>query len=192
MRVEQMKHAIAALLLVLSATAALASPESEISAYRKSYGLPAVSVDAALNALAAKQAQAMAASGVMDHSVYAPFTQRISSYGAHAAAENIAMGTRTFSETLAMWKASSGHNANLLMGDARRIGIASATGHGRTYWALILAAPHDSHREKGGFLQVASERDAVSARTEKRGRKSSCSRDPDGMWQKLVCWLNGS
>jgi Cysteine-rich secretory protein family len=192
---DQMKHAIAALILTISAGAALASPESEISAYRKAYGLSAVAADSALNALAAKQAQAMAASGTMDHSVYAPFAQRISAYGTAAAAENIAMGTRTFSETLAIWKASSGHNANLLMGDARLIGIASATGHGRTYWALILAAPHDSRRHKGGFLQAASaggKADDAGRRSENRGTKTACSRDADGMWQKLVCWLNGS
>jgi hypothetical protein len=191
-----MKYASAVLIVALSASVALASPESEISAYRKSYGLPAVTVDPALNALAAKQANAMAARGNMDHSVYAPFAQRISAYSTSAAAENIAMGTKSFSETLAIWKASSGHNANLLMSGARRIGIASASGHGRTYWALILAAPNDSKRHKGGFLQVAGEGPSAdappketSAREEKRRTKPGCS---DGMWQKLVCWLNGS
>jgi hypothetical protein len=195
-----MKYASAVLILALSASVALASPESEISAYRKSYGLPAVTVDPALNALAAKQANAMAARGIMDHSVYASFTQRISAYSTSAAAENIAMGTKSFSETLAIWKASSGHNANLLMSGARRIGIASASGHGRTYWALILAAPNDSKRHKGGFLQVAGEAPPAaappketSAREEKRRTKAGCSREAaDGMWQKLVCWLNGS
>jgi hypothetical protein len=195
-----MKYASAALILMLSASAALASPESEISAYRRSHGLPAVTADAALNALAAKQAHAMAASGVMDHSVYAPFAQRISAYSTVAAAENIAMGTKTFSETLAIWKASSGHNANLLMGDARRIGIASASGHGRTYWALILAAPNAPKRHKGGFLQVAGEAPSAdaapkdaSARGEKHQTKAGCSRQAsEGMWRKLVCWLNGS
>lgn len=190
------RHAGAAIVLALSAGAALASPASEISAYRKSHGLSAVSEDSALDALAAKQARAMAAAGVMDHSVYASFAQRISGYGTSAAAENIAMGTKSFSETLAIWKSSSGHNANLLMGDARRIGIASASGHGRTYWALILAAPHDSKRHKG-FLQVAGEAPAAAApnqataRADKQ-RRTSCSRPADGMWQKLVCWLNGS
>jgi len=195
-----MKYASAVLILALSASVALASPESEISAYRKSYGLPAVTVDPALNALAAKQANAMAARGIMDHSVYASFTQRISAYSTSAAAENIAMGTKSLSETLAIWKASSGHNANLLMSGARRIGIASASGHGRTYWALILAAPNDSKRHKGGFLQVAGEAPPAaappketSAREEKRRTKAGCSREAaDGMWQKLVCWLNGS
>jgi hypothetical protein len=194
------KHIVAAVILALSANAALASPESEISAYRRNYGLPAVSADPALNALAAKQANAMAAQGVMDHSVYAPFAQRISAYSTSAASENIAMGTKSFSETLALWKASSGHNANLLMSGARRIGIASASGHGRTYWALILAAPSEPKRHKG-LLLVAGEapwgtgappKEAGSP-AEKHRTKVGCSRTADeGMWRKLVCWLNGS
>lgn len=193
-----MKYASAAVILALSTSAALASPESEISAYRKSHGLSAVAIDPALNALAAKQANAMAVRGAMDHSVYAPFGQRIAAYSTSAAAENIAMGTKSFSETLAIWKASSGHNANLLMSDARRIGIASASGHGRTYWALILAAPHQPKRPKG-FLQVAGEAPATAtpkeanSRAERHRTTNGCSRGgADGMWRKLVCWLNGS
>jgi hypothetical protein len=193
------KYASAAVILAFAATAALASPESEISAYRKSHGLSAVTVDPALNALAAKQAHAMATSGVMDHSVYAPFAQRISAYSTSAAAENIAMGTKSFSETLAVWKASSGHDANLLMSGARRIGIASASGHGRTYWALILAAPHEPKRHKG-LLLVAGEAGSpaaapkeASSRTERHRARPGCARDgAEGMWRKLVCWLNGS
>src|ERR1700674_3247487 len=193
-----MKYASAAVILALSASAALASPASEISAYRKSHGLSAVSADPALNALAAKQANAMAARGVMDHSVYAPFGQRISAYHTSVAAENIAMGTRSFTETLAIWEASSGHNANLLLGSARRIGIASASGHGRTYWALILAAPTEPKRHKG-FVLAAGEGPSAAATPKETGTreakrsKASCSRGAtEGMWRKLVCWLNGS
>ena len=193
------KHASVAVILALSASAALASPESEISAYRRSHGLSAVALDPALSALAAKQAHAMAASGVMDHSVYAPFGQRISAYSTTSAAENIAMGTRSFAETLALWKASSGHNANLLLGSARRIGIASASGHGRTYWALILAAPSEPKRRKdlmiaaGDGPWAAAKPKPTSARGEGQRSKTSCSRAAsDGMWRKLACWLNGS
>jgi hypothetical protein len=195
-----MKYASAAVILALSASAALASPQSEISAYRMSHGLSAVTVDPALNALAAKQANAMAARGVMDHSVYAPFGQRISAYHTSVAAENIAMGTRSFAETLAIWETSSGHNANLLLGSARRIGIASASGHGRTYWALILAAPSEPKRHKG-FMLAAGEGPSAAAtpkhastREAKQQSKFRCSRDSaaEGMWRKLVCWLNGS
>jgi hypothetical protein len=131
---------VTAVLILLATNFAFADPQSEISAYRKSHGLPPVIVDPKLTALASKQANAMAARGVMDHTVYAPFSARISSYDTTSAGENIAMGTKTFEETLAIWKASWGHNANLLLGSANRMGIASASGNGKTYWALILAA----------------------------------------------------
>ena len=36
-------------------------------------------------------------------------------------------------------------------------------------------------------------RAVVSARAEKRRTKAGCSREAaDGIWRKLVCWLNGS
>jgi len=131
---------VTAVLILLAPNLAFADPQSEISAYRRSHGLSPVTVDAKLTALASRQANAMAARGVMDHSVYAPFSTRIASYGTTSAGENIAMGTKTFEETLGLWKASWGHNANLLLGDANRMGIASTSSNGKIYWALILAA----------------------------------------------------
>jgi uncharacterized protein YkwD len=129
--------------ILLLANAAFGDPQSEISAYRESHGLSAVTVDPKLTQLANKQANAMAERGVLDHNAYASFRSRVASYGAQSAAENIAMGTRTFGDTLAVWKSSSVHNANLLLRSATRIGVASASSHGMTYWALILAAPSE-------------------------------------------------
>jgi hypothetical protein len=136
-----MKRLIAIVGLTLLATPAFADPQSEISAYRKSYGLSAVTVDPKLTELARKQANAMAERRSMDHDVYASFPSRMTSYGAASAAENLAMGTTTFGSTLTLWKFSPGHNANLLKGNVTRIGLASASSHGTTYWALILATP---------------------------------------------------
>jgi len=127
--------------LTLMSSAAWADPQSEISVYRKSYGLSAVTEDAKLTELARQQANAMAEKRSMDHNVYASFSSRITPYGSASAAENIAMGTKTFAETLGIWKSSSGHNANLLKPNVTRIGLASASRDGTTYWALILAAP---------------------------------------------------
>jgi uncharacterized protein YkwD len=138
-----MKRVILIVGLTLLTNTAYADPQSEISAYRKLYGLSAVTVDAKLTELARKQATAMAERRSLDHNVYAPFRSRMSSYGMSSAGENIAMGTRTFSDTLAVWKSSSGHNANLLLRNATRIGLASASSHGAKYWALILAAPSE-------------------------------------------------
>src|SRR5262249_17148289 len=83
---------LAAVLILLATNLVFADPQSEISAYRRSHGLSAVTIDAKLTALASKQANAMAARGVMDHGVDAPFSTRIASYGTTSAGENIAMG----------------------------------------------------------------------------------------------------
>jgi uncharacterized protein YkwD len=136
------------------ASQAFADPQSEISAYRKSYGLLAVTVDPKLTELARQQATAMAERGSMDHNLYGSFRSRMASYGAASAAENLAMGTRTFGDTFAIWKSSSGHNANLLKANVTRIGVASASRHGTTYWALILAAPPEPKQSNVKVLSI--------------------------------------
>ena len=97
-----------------------------ISQYRHEHGLSTVKTDAQLTAIAERQARAMAASGTMDHSVAGPFASRVA--GAHTgpAAENIAAGTKTWTETFLMWQAGPGHNANLLQSKADSVGIAVA------------------------------------------------------------------
>ncbi len=149
-----MQRLIAAAAFIMVASGAFADPQSEISAYRKSYGLSAVSLDPKLTELASKQANAMAERDSLDHNVYASFRSRMASYDTLSAAENIAMGTRTFGETFAVWKSSSGHNANLLSPTATRIGIASASSHGTQYWALILAAPSEPNQRRVNVLSI--------------------------------------
>src|SRR3954462_7530625 len=56
------------------AAAARADYASEISAYRRANGLSLVKADGALAAVALKQAQAMAASGTITHSVGGQFS----------------------------------------------------------------------------------------------------------------------
>jgi|SoiMethySBSTD1v2_1073268.scaffolds.fasta_scaffold264685_4 uncharacterized protein YkwD len=148
------KTLIAVASFTFFASQAFANPQSEISAYRKSYGLPAVTVDPKLTELARQQATAMAERGSIGHNVYASFGSRIASYGAASAAENLAMGTRTFGDTFAIWKSSSGHNANLLKADVTRIGVASASRQGKTYWALILAAPPKAKQSNTKVLSI--------------------------------------
>jgi uncharacterized protein YkwD len=152
---KELKTWVAVISLTLLASAAWADdPQSEISVYRKSYGLSAVTADPKLTELARQQANAMAERRSMDHNVYASFHSRIKPYGSPLAAENIAMGTKTFEETLATWKSSSGHNANLLKPNVTRIGLASASRDGTTYWALILAAPPEPPRTNIRVLSV--------------------------------------
>jgi hypothetical protein len=151
---KKWKTLIAVASLTFLASQAFADPQSEISSYRKSYGLPAVTADPKLTELARQQANAMAERRSMDHNVYASFRSRIASYGAASSAENLAMGTKTFGDAFAIWKSSSGHNANLLKPNMTRIGLASASRHGTTYWALILAGPPEPKQSNVRVLSI--------------------------------------
>src|SRR3984893_18339252 len=97
-----------------------------ISQYRREHGLPAVKTDAKLTAVAERQARAMAASGIMEHDVAGSFATRIAGASPGPAGENIAAGTKTWADTLRVWKSSPGHNANLLRADADILGVAVA------------------------------------------------------------------
>ena len=112
-----------------------------ISQYRREHGLSAVKTDAKLTAVAMRQAQAMASAGVLDHDVAGSFASRIAGTNTDSAAENIAAGTKTWADTLRMWKASPGHNANLLRSDADSLGVAVAYNHNtryKAYWAMVI------------------------------------------------------
>jgi uncharacterized protein YkwD len=112
-----------------------------ISQYRREHGLPAVKVDPKLTAVAERQAQAMARSGIMDHDVDGSFASRISGTNLVSGAENIAAGTKTWSDTLRIWKESPGHNKNLLTPGADIIGVAVARNEStsyKVYWAMVI------------------------------------------------------
>ncbi|WP_421725677.1 CAP domain-containing protein [Bauldia sp.] len=130
------------------ATVNAASAAQAISSYRRSRGLPAVTVDSKLNAIAASHSRAMARADRMAHVVRGEgsFQRRLANggYDAAIAVENIAAGHRNFNEVLAGWKASRSHNANLLKPGVTSMGIAvSYTAEGRfgNFWTLVLAAP---------------------------------------------------
>jgi len=134
----------------------LAGPAESISAFRHEHGLSTVRTDPTLMRLAREQAEAMAAANKLDHGLRASFASRIAAYSTDRAAENIAMGNTTFPATFEQWKGSTGHRANLLIRDVSRIGIASASSSGRTYWALILAATPKSRRAPPAVVEVKS------------------------------------
>lgn len=109
-----------------------------ISSYRAQHGLSPVVADAKLAEAAAVQAGAVAKAGALSHG---NFAGRMATFGIRGhAAENLSAGSPTVDGTIARWKGSTGHNANLLMPQARRVGIAKAEGprYGH-YWALVLA-----------------------------------------------------
>src|SRR5258707_12328236 len=81
-----------------------------ISQYRREHGLPAVKTDARLTAVAVRQAQAMAGSGVMDHDVAGSFANPVPSANtASAGGKNVA-GTKNWAQNLRRLRASPGHN----------------------------------------------------------------------------------
>jgi len=79
-----------------------------------------------MTAVAERQARAMAPSGMLDHDVAGSFASRIAGADTDSAAENIAAGTKTWTDTLRVRKPSPGHNANLLRADADSVGVAVA------------------------------------------------------------------
>ena len=123
---------------------------SMISGYRGNSGLGPVAVDPELMRLANEQANAMAASGKVDHDVGHPFADRIrkSGYAASVAVENISAGYHTLAEAFSGWRDSPPHRDNMLNGSVTRIGIAAVytpKSKYKVFWALILAAPGARH-----------------------------------------------
>ena len=130
-----------------------------ISQYRREHGLPAVKTDAKLTAVAVRQAQAMASTGVMDHDVAGSFASRVAGTNTVSAAENIAAGTKTWADTLRIWKASPGHNTNLLRPDADSLGIAVAYNENtryKAYWAMVIGRKEVKRRPERMAASPAS------------------------------------
>jgi uncharacterized protein YkwD len=111
-----------------------------VSQYRTGQGLPAVVADPTLNRAAEVQARAVAEAGALSHG---QFASRMSSFGINGySAENLTAGSKTVEQAIVRWKNSPGHNQNLLMPEARRIGIAYASSPGagyEHYWVMVLA-----------------------------------------------------
>jgi uncharacterized protein YkwD len=140
-----------------------------ISEYRREHGLPTVKTDPRLMAVAQRQATAMASSGIMDHDVAGSFASRISGANVVAGAENIAAGTRTWADTIRMWKGSPGHNKNLLTPGADLVGVAVAHNENtryKVYWAMVIARRDTKHRPGRGVDDFADSPSGGSSVTE--------------------------
>jgi cysteine-rich secretory family protein len=170
-------------ILAITATLARADDMAEmISRYRREHGLSAVKTDPQLTAVAERQAKAMAASGIMDHSVAGAFSTRISGVNTNRAAENIAAGTKTWAETLRMWQNSPGHNANLLQAHADSVGVAVARNEQTRYkifWAMVIAEKAPKEKElrvaapaKGKEPKVAAQKKVAERRASSEGSDS--------------------
>jgi hypothetical protein len=176
-----------------------AAAQAAISHYRAEHGLPAVTVDPKLMALAAEQARAMANADELEHDVGRSFQARVASYNPDVAVENIAAGTRTFAATLDLWKHSPGHDANLRREGVTRFGIASAPAPGSRYkvfWSLIMAGtkPHHGLRTARGpaIMHAAPNQGPVvrvhAERTE-RAVPPEHSADSSGVVATVKGWL---
>lgn len=123
-----------------------------LNAYRASNGLGAVRPDPRLMGMAQRQADAMAKSNSLSHDAAGSFGARVESAGLNSAraAENLGGGYYSTEEAFAGWRQSSAHNANLLMREASRYGIALAkdprTSYG-AWWVLVVAADPEPRRE---------------------------------------------
>ena len=125
-----------------------AAAASMISGYRINNGLPAVTLDPALTAMAQAQAEIMAQRDKLEHNVKKPFVTRLKAagYDAKRAAENVGAGYHTLAEAFSGWRDSKSHNANMLLAGATRMGIAAVytpASKFKVYWTLIVAEPEE-------------------------------------------------
>ncbi|RDJ26663.1 CAP domain-containing protein [Bosea caraganae] len=128
-----------------------------LNAYRAGRGLGPVRLDPLLTAMAQRQADAMAASNNLSHDAAGNFFSRVAAAGLDTvrAGENLGGGYYSTEEAFAGWRSSSEHNANLLMPQATRFGIALAKDprtQYRTYWAMVVAAEPEKRSEGPGVL----------------------------------------
>jgi len=188
-----MKTVLLGAVVALTATLAHAEDMAEmISQYRHTHGLSTVKTDPQLTAIAERQAKAMAASGIMDHSVAGSFSSRVSSVNANRAAENIAAGTKTWADTLRMWQNSPGHNANLLQARADSVGVAVARNENTRYkifWAMVIAEKAPKEKEIRVAAQTKAKEPKVAAqkKTVEQRESSGSSESPFSMVKNFVC-----
>jgi uncharacterized protein YkwD len=102
-----------------------------------------VTLDSTLHRVAQNQADAMARADLLSHSVDGALPGRLAREGAEprAMVENVSAGYGNLSGAIAGWRHSPAHNANLLFGPVRRMGIAAASAPGtrfKTFWALVM------------------------------------------------------
>ncbi|MGQ0680586.1 MAG: CAP domain-containing protein [Actinomycetota bacterium] len=134
-----------AILLAPSAASAAPSLDSEeiafcqqINSYRAANGLPPLKVSSALSSASDWHTGDMAALNYFSHTDSLgrdPFV-RMSAFGYNYntwKGENIAAGNSTGSATFTQWKNSAGHNANMLGGNFKVMGVARAYDSTSTY-----------------------------------------------------------
>ncbi len=119
-----------------------------INAYRKSKGLQPLQLNATLTKAAKMHSRDLAKWDRISH--YGsdgsnPWDRvKRSGYKPRLAAENVGTGQVNFEEVMRGWKASNGHNKNLLLSDASQMGIALVQDpktEFKSFWTLVIGAP---------------------------------------------------
>ena len=118
-----------------------------INRYRASKGLSKVSLDVTLTKVAKTHSSDLAKHDRISHygSDGSNPWDRVerSGYRPQLAAENVGTGQLSIREVMQGWKDSPGHNKNLLLPDAKHIGIAlvyNPKTEYKTFWTLVLGA----------------------------------------------------
>lgn len=125
----------------------VAQARAMINDYRKKNGLQPLSIDPQLTRAAKAHSRDLAKWDRISH--YGsdgsnPWDRvRRAGYKARLAAENVGTGQATLKEVFAGWKKSPGHNKNLLLKDAKNMGIAlvhDGKTEFKTFWTLVLGS----------------------------------------------------
>jgi uncharacterized protein YkwD len=119
-----------------------------VNAYRKEKGLRPLKLQPALTEAARAHSRDLAKWDRISHfgsDGSNPWDRvKRAGYGARLAAENVGTGQVTVEEVINGWKASPGHNKNLLLPEAEHMGIALVQDpktEFKTFWTLVIASP---------------------------------------------------
>jgi uncharacterized protein YkwD len=119
-----------------------------VNAYRKEKGLRPLKLQPALTEAARAHARDLAKWDRISHfgsDGSNPWDRvKRAGYSAKLAAENVGTGQVTVDEVITGWKASPGHNKNLLLPEAEHMGIAlvqDSRTEFKTFWTLVIASP---------------------------------------------------
>jgi uncharacterized protein YkwD len=119
-----------------------------VNAYRREKGLRPLKLQPALTEAARAHSRDLAKWDRISH--YGsdgsnPWDRvKRSGYSARLAAENVGTGQVTVEEVISGWKASPGHNKNLLLPEAEHMGIGlvqDSKTEFKTFWTLVIASP---------------------------------------------------
>jgi uncharacterized protein YkwD len=118
-----------------------------VNAYRQEKGLKPVKLNASLTDAAKAHSRDLAKFDRISHfgsDGSNPWDRvKKTGYSAKLAAENVGTGQLNIDEVMKGWKASPGHNKNLLLADAEHMGIAlvhDPKTEFKTFWTLVIGS----------------------------------------------------